>query len=249
MIKHLCVFVVLSIAVLGGAGVCTNVCAASKSLITAQAFPETFNDLPFVDRVQVLADGYEVWESVFDSSGRCISGCAYQSITLQEKLEKMELSTQAANQRLAMLEQQRGYGKLNFYDRNIPLGMPLKENARITSYFDPKRLNPVTGTIIPHDGIDFAVPTGTNVYATADGVVENVWSDNKCGQGIKIKHNDGYETVYCHLSGQLVTKQKVVSKGDVIGMTGNTGRSTAPHLHYAIKYNGEFIDPLQYING
>lgn len=247
MIKHLRVFVVLSIAVLGGAGVCTNVCAASKSLITAQAFPETFNDLSFVDRVQVLADGYEVWESVFDSSGRCISGCAYQSITLQEKLEEMELSTQAANQHLAMLEQQRGYGKLNFYDRNIPLGMPLRDSPPVSSEYGRPRYN-ADGTQRPHEGIDFAVPTGTNVYTTADGIVENVWTDRTCGKAVKIKHSDEFQTLYCHLSQQLVNKGDTVTKGQLIALSGNTGASDGAHLHYGIKRNGTYVDPRAFIS-
>lgn len=247
MIKHLRIFVILSIAVLGGAGVCTNVCAASKSLITAQAFPETFNDLSFVDRVQVLADGYEVWESVFDSSGRCISGCAYQSITLQEELEKMEISTQAANQHLAMLEQQRGYGKLNFYYRHIPLGMPLRDNPPVSSEYKRPRYN-ADGTQRPHKGIDFAVPTGTNVYTTADGVVENVWFDNKCGKAVKIKHSDEYQTLYCHLSQQLVNKGDTVTKGQLIALSGNTGASDGAHLHYGIKRNGEYVNPRAFIS-
>ena len=123
-----------------------------------------------------------------------------------------------------------------------PVGEPLKGKPRITSPYGYRK-KPAG----MHYGIDFGVPAGTSVFTPADGVVERVWTDTSCGNGIRIRHPSGYKTIYCHLSQQLVKQGETVLAGCEIAKTGNTGRSTGAHLHYSIKYNDKYIDPMQWL--
>lgn len=116
--------------------------------------------------------------------------------------------------------------------------------APITSPFG-YRTDPVTkqqGTF--HNGIDIGVPIGTPVFSPADGVVAGAWVDGSCGVGLRINHGL-YITGYCHLSKQLVKIGQKVRKGDMIALTGNTGKSTGPHLHFVVFDNrlAKYIDP------
>lgn len=116
---------------------------------------------------------------------------------------------------------------------------PFTSVPRITSKFNPARKNPVTGRVTPHNGIDFGVPRGTPVIAPGDGVVTRVASQpSGAGNYIIIQHNSTYSTVYMHLTRSLVSVGQKVRKGERIALTGNTGRSTGPHLHYEIHVNG-----------
>ena len=239
-----------------------EVARATNSFLTAQSFPKTFQDLSFVQRVQVIQEGYEPWESEYDSSGKCISGCAYSGITIEDEMAHLDRQTQYANQHLNQVRQQNAIQQQlsqqnNFVVSNnsgfyqgpsVPMGVPVNGNPRISSPFGV-RIHPVTGNKHVHRGVDLAVANGTDVFAPAGGTVANVWTDKTCGNGIKIKHDMGYETVYCHLSVPMVKKNDVVNKGYLIAKSGNTGRSKGPHLHYAIKYNGEYVNPGEFIGG
>jgi murein DD-endopeptidase MepM/ murein hydrolase activator NlpD len=95
-----------------------------------------------------------------------------------------------------------------------------------------------------HAGIDLAVPVGSDVRAAGGGRVEEAGADSAYGLYVLLEHADGYETMYGHLSRVLVVQGDAVREGQVIALTGNTGRSTAPHLHFEIRLNGRSIDPL-----
>ena len=95
--------------------------------------------------------------------------------------------------------------------------------------------------------MDFTAPTGTEVYVTADGVVDIVKQSRRgYGNKILIDHGFGYQTLYGHLSGFNVRKGQKVKRGDLIGFVGNTGLSTAPHLHYEVFLNGDKVNPINY---
>jgi len=130
--------------------------------------------------------------------------------------------------------------------QTYPLGEPLIGRPRISSPFGD-RIHPITGKRTPHRGIDLAVPTGTDVFTPANGTVAAVWTDNTCGRGVRITHTGGFETVYCHLSQQLVKPGDHVDAGCRVAKSGNTGRSTGPHLHYGIKQDGTYIDPGKFM--
>ncbi|AKV03580.1 Membrane protein related to metalloendopeptidase [Labilithrix luteola] len=118
--------------------------------------------------------------------------------------------------------------------------------ARVTSRFNPKRMHPVLHTILPHNGVDFGASTGTPVFASAPGTVATVGDGGRCGNMIQIEHANGLTTAYCHLSkfaAGLHVGQHVEPK-QLVGYVGRTGSATGPHLHFAVKRGGMFIDPL-----
>ena len=118
--------------------------------------------------------------------------------------------------------------------------------ARISSRFNPKRRHPVLKKIKPHNGVDFAAPTGTPVYAPYPGVVEKVGMAGPNGNLITIRHEGDIVTGYAHLSrfAPGIKPGVKVKTRQVIGYVGSTGRSTGPHLHFSAKKRGKFIDPL-----
>ena len=109
------------------------------------------------------------------------------------------------------------------------------------------RKDPFTEKQTFHRGLDFSVPLGTPVRVTGDGVILAVQQQRGFGRVIKVDHGSGVVTVYAHLDQQLVKKGDKVSRGDVIGKSGSTGRSSAPHLHYEIRISNRPVNPLSYI--
>lgn len=101
-----------------------------------------------------------------------------------------------------------------------------------------------------HTGIDFSMPTGTELRSIRDGIVTQVndLGNQNAGKMIKIKWEDGHEAIYGHLSKFNVSEGQLVHKGDIIGYSGNSGFSTGAHLHFGLKEHGAFIDPSPYIN-
>ncbi|MDQ7732608.1 peptidoglycan DD-metalloendopeptidase family protein [Halomonas sp. SpR1] len=121
---------------------------------------------------------------------------------------------------------------------------PFEGNYRLSSGFNPRRKHPVTGRISPHNGTDFAMPIGTPVTAPANGVVERVSNHHAAGRYIVIRHDNGYRTRYLHLSRPLVTQGERVTMGERIALSGNTGRSTGPHLHYEVIVNNSPVNAM-----
>ncbi len=128
---------------------------------------------------------------------------------------------------------------------SVPSRMPL-EGAALTSGFG-MRNHPVLGGRRQHQGIDLAAPTGTPVYATADGVVGRADLYSTYGLFISIEHGASMETRYAHLSRLAVAAGDNVKKGDLIGYVGSTGRSTGPHLHYEVRVEGLAVNPIPYM--
>ncbi len=121
---------------------------------------------------------------------------------------------------------------------------PLLFTARVSSPFNPRRLHPITKRVRPHNGVDFSIPTGTPIIAPSDGLVEHVAFQAKgAGRYIKIRHGH-ITTVYMHLSKPLVKKGQTVRKGERIALSGNSGGSTGPHLHYEFHINGRPVNPM-----
>jgi len=128
---------------------------------------------------------------------------------------------------------------------SVPSGMPV-QGALLTSDYG-MRTHPILGGRRNHKGLDLASPTGTPVYATADGVVGKAEWFSSYGNYIQIEHGGEMETRYAHLSGYNVVAGQQVHKGDLIGYVGTTGRSTGPHLHYEVRVAGEAVDPRPYM--
>lgn len=108
-------------------------------------------------------------------------------------------------------------------------------------------LNPFYRTLKSHQGVDYTVAEGSSVFATADGVVKEISDKNSTlGKTIVIDHQNGYKTSYSHLLSVVVRRGQKVQRGDVIALSGNSGLSLAPHLHYEVRYNDMRIDPIHY---
>lgn len=121
-------------------------------------------------------------------------------------------------------------------------------SGAVTSKFGP-RVHPVTGEVGKmHNGVDLSAPLNTPIYAPADGIVSGRNYNNVGGNQLMIVHTNGMQSGYSHLSKYNVNIGDKVKKGDVIAYSGNTGRSTGPHLHFSVKdKNKNFVDPLKYI--
>ncbi|HTN13481.1 MAG TPA: M23 family metallopeptidase [Sphingomonadaceae bacterium] len=130
---------------------------------------------------------------------------------------------------------------------SVPSRSPLAK-LTLTSGFG-MRTHPVLGGRRNHKGIDLAAPSGTPVYAPADGVVARADWFSSYGNYIQIEHGGELQTRYGHLSGFAVHAGEQVHKGDLIGYVGTTGRSTGPHLHYEVRVAGEAVDPSPYLVG
>jgi murein DD-endopeptidase MepM/ murein hydrolase activator NlpD len=131
---------------------------------------------------------------------------------------------------------------------SIPAILPIynKDLTRTASGYG-LRVHPIYKIIKFHTGMDFTAPTGTEIYATGNGVINSVLSSKRgYGNHIVIDHGFGYSTLYAHLDRSIVRKGQKVRRGDVIGYVGSTGTSLAPHVHYEVKINGSNVDPVNF---
>ncbi|ETT05250.1 peptidase, M23 family [Providencia alcalifaciens PAL-2] len=124
------------------------------------------------------------------------------------------------------------------------LRFPTVKQFRVSSHFNPRRVNPVTGRVAPHKGVDFSMPVGTPVLAVGDGEVIVAKYSGAAGNFIAIRHGRQYTTRYMHLRQLLVKPGQKVKRGDRIALSGNTGRSTGPHLHFEMWVNQQAVNPL-----
>ena len=124
---------------------------------------------------------------------------------------------------------------------------PVKADLDISSRFGG-RSNPFGWGYEFHNGIDFPGPVGTPILATAPGTVKKADWAGGYGYHVVIDHGYGYETLYAHMSKLKVEQGEKVDRSDVVGLLGNTGRSTGPHLHYSVYENGELVDPEEYLD-
>ncbi|AXK41231.1 MULTISPECIES: M23 family metallopeptidase [Erythrobacter] len=128
---------------------------------------------------------------------------------------------------------------------SVPSRMPL-DNTVLTSDYG-MRTHPVLGGRRNHNGVDLAAPTGTPIYATADGYVSKAEWFSSYGKYVSIEHGANLQTRFAHMSGIAVEAGTRVKKGDIIGYVGSTGRSTGPHLHYEVRIDGKAVNPVPYM--
>jgi murein DD-endopeptidase MepM/ murein hydrolase activator NlpD len=130
----------------------------------------------------------------------------------------------------------------------IPAIQPVN-NRQLTLLAAGKKplINPFHRAMREHHGVDYLIPEGTPIFATADGVVQSLSEKNTThGKAITIDHGNGYQTSYSHLLDIRVKRGQRVKRGDIIAMSGNSGLSFAPHLHYEVIFNGTRVDPVHY---
>ena len=143
-------------------------------------------------------------------------------------------------------------GKAAYYDENgrslkrFFLKSPLKFEPRVTSAFSTRRFHPIDQVFKAHLGVDYGAPTGSSVVAVAAGVVVSASYSGAGGNMVHLKHQDGFETYYLHLSafGPGIRAGAHVAQGELIGRVGMTGSATGPHLDYRLKRNGVFVNPV-----
>lgn len=149
----------------------------------------------------------------------------------------------------------KSYDKLKYNISNgglsvdyVPAIQPVN-NRKLTLLAAGKKplINPFHRTISEHHGVDYLIPEGTPVFATADGVIKSLSEKNSShGKAVTISHGNGYETSYSHLLDIRVKKGQKVKRGDIIALSGNSGLSFVPHLHYEVIYNDTRVDPVHY---
>ena len=130
----------------------------------------------------------------------------------------------------------------------VPAIQPIN-NRQLTLLAAGKKplINPFHRTMREHHGVDYLVPEGTAVFATADGVIKSLSEKNSShGKAITIDHGNGYETSYSHLLDIRVRKGQKVKRGDIIALSGNSGLSFVPHLHYEVRFRDTRVDPVHY---
>ncbi|WP_405205773.1 peptidoglycan DD-metalloendopeptidase family protein [Aquimarina sp. LLG6339-5] len=131
----------------------------------------------------------------------------------------------------------------------LPSIFPIENGSKdnITAVYGKTHKHPLLKKKVIHKGIDIRAKIGTSVLATEDGTISVAKDKGNWGNLIVITHPNGYETWYAHLDSFEVTENQKVSKGQIIGKSGNTGLSTGPHLHYEVRLNGKNMDPMNYL--
>ena len=180
------------------------------------------------------------YEEAFEKSTRQLA------LDLRERLAMLESGMQLLGD--SYLDLQTRIDSAGTRNNNIPAIQPVinKQLTLLTASYG-MRIHPFYKTLQSHQGVDYTVPEGSSVFATADGTVKEVADRNSTqGRTVVIDHGNGYETSYSHLSQIHVKKGEHVRRGDIIARSGDTGLSLAPHLHYEVRYNGMRIDPIHY---
>lgn len=159
--------------------------------------------------------------------------------TLEEQLSRLNDSYRALERQIDSLGEACNH---------IPAIQPvLNEQLSLLTASYGMRIHPFFKTLKSHQGVDYTIPEGSRVFATADGKVKSVSTrSSTSGQSIVIDHGNGFETSYSHLGKIHVRKGQQVRRGDIIALSGNTGLSLAPHLHYEVRHNGMRVDPIHY---
>jgi len=119
--------------------------------------------------------------------------------------------------------------------------------GRISSKFGT-RIHPVSGVKSFHNGVDISVAIGTKVAAPDDGIISEYWDHKTGGKSLAMISGNGFRYGFAHLSRRLVTKGTKVKAGQIIAESGNTGLGTGAHLHFTVKINNEWVDPLKYFS-
>ncbi|AGB42209.1 metalloendopeptidase-like membrane protein [Halobacteroides halobius DSM 5150] len=164
---------------------------------------------------------------------------------LTTKLQRLDKSLSQRKENLSELKED----TLTYLDylESKPQGWPIQGGrGRITSEFGI-RYHPILERRAMHEGIDIAIWYGTRLIATGEGVVEHAGWYGGYGNAVIIDHGYGYKTLYTHAKRLLVSEGERVERGEAVALSGSTGRSTGPHTHYEIIYNGKSVDPFDYM--
>jgi murein DD-endopeptidase MepM/ murein hydrolase activator NlpD len=165
-----------------------------------------------------------------------------ETIELLNWIDDMTRTVEFEKAQTKEISNQLSQNKLLF--ENIPAIQPVKGNYSMRGF--GVRRHPILGINKFHTGLDINSNTGTQVHAPGNGKIILVQRQAGYGLVIQIDHDFGYKTIYAHLSKTLVKKGQKVKRGDVIALTGNSGLSSGPHLHYEVRHNGKVLDPTDF---
>ncbi len=203
-------------------------------------FAIMFDSTPYDFDSEYNNQRVELHESLLSKSNREMSATLQTSLDdLEQKMAQLETSYTTLNKELQRVGTKRN---------NIPSIQPVTnhELTLLTAAYGTL-MHPFYRTLQSHQGVDYALPEGTRIFATADGVVKEVKGKNSTsGITVIIDHRNGYTTSYSHLQSVKVKRGRNVQRGDIIALSGNSGLSLAPHLHYEVRYNGVRVDPIHY---
>lgn len=173
------------------------------------------------------------------SNGEMSDMLTHSVSNLEQKMASLEQSYATLDNDLRQLGSKRN---------NVPSIQPVTnhELTLLTAAYGTL-MHPFYRTLQHHQGVDYAVPEGTRVFATADGIVKEIkGKSSTSGITVVIDHRNGYTTSYSHLQSVKVKRGRRVQRGEIIALSGNSGLSLAPHLHYEVRYNGMRVDPIHY---
>jgi len=168
-------------------------------------------------------------------------------MTFRRKVQDIRNKTSVQFESFKAIEERKNEWKREM--EYLPMICPVNVNFRRGDGLKFREVHPVLGTPQWHHGQDFSTPYGTQVYATGSGtVIDAGWNSGGFGNCIVIDHGYGYRSTYGHLSSINVAVGQVVKRGEMIGLTGSSGTSSGPHLHYQIDLFGQYKNPLHYFN-
>ena len=202
-------------------------------------FALLFESTPYDFDSEYEAKRLSSLEAILDKSDRALN------IEFRERLNQME--KELAKLEETYVELQAKIDRVGEGKNHIPAIQPvINQQLTLLTASYGMRIHPFYRTLQSHQGVDYTVPEGSRVFATADGRVKEIAERSTAGRTIVIDHGNGYETSYSHLMAINVQKGEEVRRGDIIGLSGNTGLSLAPHLHYEVRHNGMRVDPIHY---
>jgi murein DD-endopeptidase MepM/ murein hydrolase activator NlpD len=204
-----------------------------RPILDMDSVPESYRKAGFggVDRYQDL-EGYQNSELL---------------ISFKEKIDEIKSRASIQSESFKTISERSVEWKREM--DHFPGISPVSVKFRLGDGLKWRTVHPVLGTSRMHNGQDFDVPYGTDVYATGDGsVIESGWNSGGFGNYIVIDHGYGLQTVYGHLSNIKVVRGQNVKRGELIGISGNSGLSSGPHLHYQIEQFGTHKNPINFFN-
>ncbi len=204
-----------------------------------EIFRTMFESEPYAFDSQYNSERLEEYEKIFTKSNRELEKILRERIT---KAEEQITQLQRSAQTMSFNGEAMGAKA-----RYIPSIQPIanRQLTLLTASYG-MRMHPFYKTLKSHQGVDYTIPEGTRIFATADGVVKSTTTNSTSGKEITIDHGNGYTTTYCHIKSTTVGRGAKVKRGDIIALSGNTGLSITPHLHYEVSYNGMRVDPIHY---
>ena len=203
-------------------------------------FAIMFDSEPYDFESEYNNQRVELHESLLAKSNSEMSATLNHSLDeLERKIADLEQSYTKLDEELNIIGSKRN---------NIPSIQPVTnhELTLLTAAYGTL-MHPFYRTLQSHQGVDYAIPEGTRIFATADGIVKEIKGKNSTsGITVVIDHGNGYTTSYSHLQSVKVKRGRRVQRGDIIALSGNSGLSLAPHLHYEVRNNGTRVDPIHY---